>query len=78
MQKAIRYLLKAEWIYNFVQECTERGNFKLPNTSFNNDYKKQLVESISEDAARKQSSMSLETKAFAFYINGGIDKTKLE
>ena len=70
-------MLKAEQIYNFVYECTEKVNFKLPNTSFNNGYLSHLLESISEDTARKQNSV-LDTKAFAFYINGGLDKTKLE
>ena len=77
LQSAIRYLLKAEQIYNFVYECTEKVNFKLPNTSFNNNYMSHHLESISEDA-RKQNTMQLESKAFAFYINGGLDKSKLE
>ena len=34
LQSAIRYLLKAEQIYNFVYECTGKVSFKLPNTSF--------------------------------------------
>ena len=52
LQSAIRYLLKAEQIYNFVYECTEKVNFKLPNTSFNNSYMSHLLESISEDARK--------------------------
>ena len=71
-------MLKAEEIYNFVYECTEKVSFKLPNTSFNNSYSKHLLSSITEGDARKQSNLSLDTKAFAFYINGGLDKSKLE
>ena len=77
MQSSIRYLLKAEQIYNFVYERTEKVNFKLPNTSFNNTYANHLLSSITEDA-RKQTSLALDTKAFAFFINGGLDKSKLE
>ena len=46
-------MLKAEQIYNFVYECTEKVSFKLPNTSFNNNYTGHLLDSITEDAARK-------------------------
>jgi len=77
LQSAIRYLLKAEQIYNFVYECTEKVKFKLPNTSFNNTYTSHLLSSITEDA-RKQTALALDTKAFAFFINGGLDKSKLE
>ena len=37
-----------------------------------------LLESITEDTAKKQNSMAFDTKAFAFSINGGLDKTRLE
>ena len=53
-------------------------NFKLPNTSFNNDYMGHLLESISDEPAKKQSSMNFDAKAFSFYINGGLDKAELE
>ena len=37
-----------------------------------------MLSSITADDARKQTALPLDTKAFAFYINGGLDKTKLE
>ena len=39
---------------------------------------KHLLSSITEDDARRQSNLPLDAKAFAFYINGGLDKSKLE
>lgn len=70
--------MKAEEIYNFVYETTEKVNFKLPNTSFNNNFSNYLLASITEDDARRQNNLALDTKAFAFYINGGLDKSKLD
>lgn len=52
LSTSIRYLLKAEQIYNFVYECTEKVSFKLPNTCFNNIYSSHLLESISGDARK--------------------------
>ena len=46
IQSSIRYLLKAEQIYNFVYECTEKVDYKLPNTSFNNNYHKHLLSQL--------------------------------
>ena len=60
-----------------MYECTEKVNFKLPNTSFNNNYASHLLASITEGDARKQSNLTLDAKAFAFYINGGLDKSDL-
>lgn len=61
-----------------MYECTEKVSFKLPNTSFNNNYERHVLDTITDGAARKQTTIPMDTKAFAFYINGGLDKTKLE
>jgi hypothetical protein len=46
IQMAIRYLLKAEELYYFVYVCTEQVDFKLPNTSFSNNYQAHLLEQV--------------------------------
>lgn len=60
---------------------TEGVGFSLPNTSFIQDFSLHLVSQIqskTEAQTRKSIGLVPETKAFSFYINGGLDKQKLE
>lgn len=78
---ATRYLLKAEEIYNLIGESSTQTGFKLPRTSFNNNYQHHLISAITEEKgekARQQNGLPTVTKAFAFFINGGLDKDMLE
>ena len=76
-----RYLLKAEELYNMITESSGLTGCKLPRTSFNNNYQNHLLNAIVEEKgqkAKKQNDTPTVTKAFAFFINGGLDKDLLE
>ena len=57
------------------------AQFKIPRTSFNNNFQNHLLSAITEtsgEKARQQNGLPTVTKAFAFFINGGLDKDLLE
>ena len=57
------------------------AQFKIPRTSFNNNFQNHLLSAITEtqgEQAKQQDGLPTVTKAFAFFINGGLDKDLLE
>ncbi|CDW81364.1 kif1-binding protein homolog [Stylonychia lemnae] len=73
-EKGIPYLLKAEQIYKMVVDSTENTT-QAHNTSLLNDFDQYLLSQIEQSQSKQGVPL---TQDFAFYINGGIDKSKLE
>ena len=54
-------------------QAMEDQDVNLPSTSFNSDFKQHL---ISQMTARV--GLAPDISAFSFYINGGLDKRRLD
>jgi len=72
-QESLAFLRKAEEIYMFVITATDDDGSSLPNTNFNFDFRGHLLSQMSARVG-----LAPETQAFSFYINGGLDKRRLE
>ena len=56
-----------------MMQAMEDQDVNLPSTSFNSDFKQHL---ISQMTARV--GLAPDISAFSFYINGGLDKRRLD
>jgi len=54
-------------------QAVDDQDVSLPNTTFNSDFKQHLLTQMSARVG-----LSPEISAFSFYINGGLDKRRLE
>ncbi len=71
--ESLAFFRKAEEIYNFVMQAIEDQEVTLPSTSFNTDFKQHLLSQMSARVG-----LAPEVSAFSFYINGGLDKRRLD
>ena len=83
--QAIKYFEKSAELYAFVYEASEGVGRILPKTNFNKDFENHLITQVSSSSSATKNSLARskvgqlpETQAFGFYINGGLDITKLE
>ena len=65
--------MKAEQIYRLVMDSTEVNTAAEHNTSILNDFDQYLLSQLEQGRAGTPVSSD-----FGFYINGGIDKSRLE